>query len=142
MNAPASLAVAGLLALSACSSDRLPTAHSSGPTALLTGTWRIVSIQPAAQGSQPAPSSAIYEVAFDGGRVSARLDCNDCNGNLSTAGSSVTIGPALACTRAACATMLFENIVVSVLPGEHELTAAGSAVTLRSARGVITLTKP
>ena len=53
------------------------------------------------------------------------MDCNTCGGAFALAGQTLTVGPSLACTRAACPTMAFENTYTGVLSG-------GSTVTLSS----------
>jgi heat shock protein HslJ len=103
------------------------------------GVWRIVSIHPASQAVQTAPVGVLYQVEFSNGRVTARVDCNTCNGSFTLNGSKLTIGPALACTRAACPTAAFENAVVSLLAGEHQATATLHNLTLTSTRGTLLL---
>jgi heat shock protein HslJ len=113
-----------------------PTAPSADTW---SGTWRVRSVQAASQVTQPAPAGATYQLTFEGDRISARVDCNTCAGTFSTAGRRLTIGPALACTRAACATAIFESAAVSVLAGEHTAWINGSSLTLESGRGVLLL---
>ena len=125
-----------LFAFEACSG----TPASPSSTAL-TGTWRITTIQPAGQAVQAAPAGAAYELTFDGSRVSARVDCNTCSGAFMLAGSSLMIGPGLACTRAACATAAFESAVVGILGGSHEISATSSTLMLNSSRGTVTLAR-
>src|SRR5262245_54120350 len=113
--------VAALVA--ACSeSSSMPAAPSSttGSGALtlsadqLTGTWTLVSIQPAGQAEQTKPAGATYTVMFGDGRLSTRVDCNMCGGSFALSGETLTAGPALACTRAACPTMAFENTYTGI----------------------------
>ena len=125
-----------VLAMAGCSST--PSAPS---TAVLTGTWRIVSIQAAAQPVQPAPAGATYDITFEGARISARVDCNTCSGMFMLNGAALTIGPTLACTRAACATASYETAVVTLLTGGHEVSSSGNALTLNSNRGSVTLAR-
>lgn len=122
------------LVFAACSG----TPASPSSTAL-TGTWRIVTIQPELQAVQAAPAGAVYEVTFDASRMSARVDCNSCNGSFMLSGSSLMIGPGLACTRAACATAAFESAVVGILGGSHEIVATSNTLMLNSIRGTMTL---
>jgi heat shock protein HslJ len=103
------------------------------------GVWRIISIHPASQPVQPAPVGVLYQVDFNDGRVSARVDCNTCNGPFTLKDNRLTVGPTLACTRAACATAAFENAVVSLLAGEHQATATLHNLTLTSSRGTVLL---
>jgi heat shock protein HslJ len=107
----------------------------------LSGTWNLVSIQPAGQADQPAPPGASYTLTFTDGRLSTRVDCNVCNGAFSLSGQTLTAGPALACTRAACPTMAFENGYTSLLSGESTVTLASNVLALSSARGVLRFTR-
>jgi heat shock protein HslJ len=123
------------LMLAGCSdnSPASPTPDS------VDGVWRIISIQPASQGVQTAPVAAQYQVTFEDGRVSARVDCNTCNGSFTLNGGTLTIGEVLACTRAACPTASFESAVVSLLPGNHQISATLHNLTLTSSRGTVLL---
>jgi heat shock protein HslJ len=123
-----------LLGLSACAET--PVSPSVEP---LSGVWRVISIQPAGQPVQPAPVGAQYQVAFGNDRVVARVDCNTCTGEFIASGTSVAIGPTLACTRAACETAAYENAVVSMLSGVHEITSTLHNLTLTSNRGTMLL---
>ena len=134
-----------VLAAAACSSTPSgPTAPSSitGSTSLtaevLASTWRLVSIQNAGQPEQAAPGGADYLATFENGRISTRADCNLCSGQATlSSGAVMTIGPVLACTRAACPTMEFESVYVSLLAGDHVVVVDGRSLTLQSNRGVV-----
>jgi heat shock protein HslJ len=103
------------------------------------GVWRIISIQPASQAVQTAPTGARYQVGFEEERVFVRVDCNTCTGPFTLNGGTLTIGPMLACTRAACATAAYESAVVSMLSGAHQVSATLHNLTLTSSRGTVTL---
>jgi heat shock protein HslJ len=122
------------LIVSGCNDDT-PTS----PTTALTGVWRIVSIQPPSQGVQAAPTGAQYQIGFENERVLLRVDCNTCTGPFTVSGNTVTIGPTLACTRAACATASYESAVVSMMTGTHDLTSTLHNLTLTSSRGSVLL---
>src|ERR687891_82592 len=114
--APASLVVIVALAAGCSTSSATPTSPSSTPTASqLAGTWTLVSIQPAGQDEQATPAGATYFITFADGRLSTRVDCNTCNGPFSLSANTLTAGPAIACTRAACRTMEFENAYTRIL---------------------------
>lgn len=49
----------------------------------------------------------------------------------------LTAGPNLACTRAACATMAFENAYTAILSGASETVVTNSTLTLTSPRGTL-----
>ena len=126
----------------ACSSTAiLPTAPSAagGSSALtadqLIGTWQLHSIQAAGQGQQARPAGAAYTLTFSADRVSTRVDCNSCSGSYSIAGSTLTVSDAMACTRAACPTMAFEQVYTSLLGGQHTIEVNDSVLILTSARG-------
>ena len=134
--------------LSACSQSVSPTSpSSSNPGSLnltagdLAGAWTLASLQPTGGDSQSKPANATYSVTFADSRVSARADCNVCGGNATIAGNTLTLGPALACTRAACPTMEFESVFESILSGESTAQIDGATLTLTSARGRLTLVR-
>ena len=128
----------------ACSeSSAVPTAPSSSTsgsfalTSDLAGAWTLASVQPSGGAVQHKPATADYSAIFDNGRISARADCNVCSGLATVSSGAVSIGPVLACTRAACPTMEFESVYVSLLSGEHSVVIDGSSLTLQSDRGVV-----
>lgn len=126
--------LASLLAVAACND----TSTSPTPTSI-DGVWRIMSIQRPSQQVQTAPVAAVYQLGFENNRAFVRVDCNTCTGPFALDGSTLTIGPALACTRAACATASYESAVVAVLSGEHQMSATLHNLTLTSSRGSILL---
>ena len=126
----------------ASSASAASSASSSGfVAAQLDGTWTLTSIQPAGQPRQDRPGGATYTVTFADGRLSTRADCNVCGGSFSISGNTLVAGPALACTRAACATMTFESAYTAMLSGDNTTVITGSSLTLSSARGVLTFTR-
>jgi heat shock protein HslJ len=135
------LAVAGSSACSTSPSTPTGPSSSAGSTNLtagqIGGTWTLTSIQPADRAEQAAPASAIYTVTLDGERISSRVDCNRCSGQMKLDGSTLTLGPALACTRAACPTMEYESAFLSVLGGESQAHAESNTLTLSSSRGLL-----
>lgn len=134
------------VAAAACSetpTSPTPASLAGGSLALtsgqLTGTWTLTALQPAGQASQPSP--ATYTISFVDGRVSTRVDCNTCGGTFSVAGQTLTVGPNLACTRAACPTMAFETLYTSILSGDHSVETSGNTLVLSSARGRLAFTQ-
>ena len=107
----------------------------------LAGTWNLVSIQPTGQPEQTTPASASYTLTIGTDRLSTRVDCNTCSGAFALSGRTMTAGPALACTRAACPTMTFENTYTGLLSGESMVTLSGGTLALSSARGVLQFTR-
>jgi len=136
----ASLATLGV----SCAESIVPTSPSSvtgGSNTLttdqLSGTWNLVSIQSASQAEQAVPQGASYVLTFADGRLSTRADCNVCNGPFKLSGQTLSAGPALACTRAACPTMAFESTYTTLLGGDSAVTQQGNTLVLSSARGVL-----
>ena len=76
-------------------------------------------------------------MTLDGERVSLRVDCNRCGGSMRLDGSTLTLGPLLACTLAACPTMEFASVYQSVLIGDSQASADANTLTLSSQRGVL-----
>jgi heat shock protein HslJ len=91
--------------------------------------------------TQPAPLNAVYSLTFAEDRISTRVDCNICGGPFRVSGDQVTIGPNLACTRAACATMEFESAYQSVLAGDSTARLDGASLVISSARGSLTFAR-
>ena len=140
--------VTGLISAACSAHVSTPTSPSAiaGAGATLTegayaGTWQLTDIQPTGQAAQPAPEGATYRITFEDGRVSTRADCNVCSGSATLSGQAVTIGPALACTRAACPTMAYETVYESILSGNSSVTVTDRSLTLSSTRGVLRFTR-
>ena len=139
------LVIISLLSAVACSeSPASPTSPSSSSisaasalTTQIDGGWTLISIQRAGEAVQTRPAAADYTAVFENGRISTRADCNSCSGLATVSTGAVSIGPVLACTRAACPTMAFESAYVSLLSGDHSATIDGGSLTLQSARGVV-----
>ena len=127
--------VTALLVVVGCSDDTptSPTADS------LDGVWRIISIQPATQPVEIAPVGAQYQIGFQDRRAFVRVDCNTCTGPFAVNGNTLTIGPTLTCTLAACATASYATTVVDMLSGAHEMATTLHNLTLTSSRGSILL---
>ena len=123
------------------SSPTSPSGVTPAPAALtadqLAGAWNLVSIQPKGQGVQLTPLGADYTLSFSTDRLSTRADCNSCSGAFTLSGQTLTAGPALACTRAACPTMAFENVYTSLLSGESTATVSARTLVLSSDRGLL-----
>jgi heat shock protein HslJ len=129
--------VASLAAGCAGSSATLTSPSSTVTAGQLAGTWSLLSIQPSDQSEQATPAGATYALTFADGRLSTRVDCNTCSGSFALSGQTLTAGPALACTRAACRTMEFENAYTRLLGGEGTVTLSGDSLVLSSSRGVL-----
>lgn len=141
------LVVVAALAVGCSTLSSTPTSPSSAggspaiTAAQLAGTWKLLSILPTGQAEQSTPAGATYTLTFVGRRLSTRVDCNVCNGAFALSGLTLTAGPALACTRAACPTMAFENLYTSLLSGDNTVTVSGDTLVLSSARGVSRFTR-
>ena len=123
------------------------TATLTSPSSLdvtapqLPGTWNLVSIRPAGQAEQAKPSGASYTLTLVDGRLTTRADCNTCGGTYTLNGQTLMAAPLMACTRAACPTMAFENTYMKLLAGESTVSLSGSNVELTSTRGVLRFTR-
>lgn len=143
----ASLILTAVMAVACSGTPGTPTSPSAdnGSLALtaeqIGGTWTLSSIQASGQAAQPAPTGAVYTLSLADGRLSTRADCNTCVGAFTLSGSTLTAGPALACTRAACPTMAFEAVYTAILSGESTVTLSGSSLVLTSSRGTLTFTR-
>lgn len=135
--------VVASLAIGCAESSSTPTSPSavaSPPTLTdqeLAGTWNLLSIQPTGQPDQTTPPGTRYTLSFADGRLSTRVDCNVCSSGFALSGQTLTAGPALACTRAACPTMAFENAYTSLLSGDSTIALSGTTLVLSSSRGIL-----
>jgi heat shock protein HslJ len=126
-----------------CSETSTPTAPESIGNSLtlsedsLSGSWHLVSIEPAGRARQNAPSGAAVGLTFADGRLSVGAGCNTCVGAYTLSGRTLTAGPALACTRMACAALAFETSYTALLSGEHTVTLSGDSLVLSSSRGTL-----
>ena len=131
---------AGALALG-CSETPGSLPSGAGSQAItagqLGGNWSLSWIQPAGQAIQARPAGATYTLTFTDDRLSTRADCNVCGGTFVLSGETLTAGPALACTRAACSTMDFENAYVRLLSGDSAAAISGGTLILSSTRGIL-----
>ena len=64
-----------------------------------------------------------------------------CSGGFTISGQTLTVGPNLACTRAACPTMAFETLYTAILGGDHTVEVSGSTLVLSSSRGRLAFTQ-
>lgn len=154
MNMKTSCSLVGLIVTSslvvACSrpsstltspSSTPPPPSSSVTADQLAGTWHLISIRAADGAEQATPAGAAYTLTLAEGRLSTRADCNLCAGTFVLSGQTMTAGPALACTRAACSTMAFENAYTTLLAGDNTVAVSGNSLTLSSSRGVLRLSR-
>jgi hypothetical protein len=90
--------IASLFGCAERSSTQIAPSSVAGSPVLttdqLSGTWTLVSIQPAGQGDQTTPVGASYTLTFADGRLSTRADCNLCNGPFALSGQTLIAGPA------------------------------------------------
>ena len=160
MNSPlslVSLVVAALVATGCTGSVTSPSSLSGSPTSSvdqsprsgsptptvdgLAGTWNLQSLQAAGDVDQTTPAGASYTLTFADGRLTTRADCNSCGGEFTLSGQTLTAGPTLACTRAACPTMAFESTYTRLLGGESNVSLSDATLVLSSARGVLRFTR-
>ena len=141
------LTIAAALSAGCAEAVSTPTSPSAGIGSLmvttgdLAGTWRLLSIQVAGGAMMPTPAGADYTLTFGDGRLSTRADCNICNGSFSLSGERLTAGPLLACSRAACSTMEFENAYTRILGGDGTVALSGATLSVSSDRGVLQFTR-
>ena len=141
------LTIAASLGAGCAESVSTPTAPSAsrGPVSVtaseLTGTWHLLSIHAAGGPMLLTPAGVEYTLTLGDGRLSTRADCNLCNGSFSLSGDRLTAGPLLACTRAACPTMEFENAYTRILGGEGTVAMSGATLSVSSDRGVLQFTR-
>jgi heat shock protein HslJ len=110
----------------------------SDPSGSLVGRWQLDSFQRADGSLTNVPAPERFTVAFEpGGRVAIGADCNTCTGTYRAEGSALTIGPQLACTRAACPSAPVDQEYVAALAGATSYVVAGNGLTISSTGGIL-----
>src|SRR5689334_8164193 len=93
-----SLSLLAATLIAACASTpSSPTSSTAAPipssaaytAAQLEGTWTLAIMQPAGAEKQNRPFNATYTLTFTDGRLSTRVDCNQCSGTFSVSGSTL-----------------------------------------------------
>ena len=107
----------------------------------LAGSWNLASVQLAGEARQAKPSGSSYTLSLVDGRLSTRADCNTCGGAYTLTQHTLTAGPSLACTRAACPTMAFENTYMKLLGGESTVSLSDGTLVVTSPRGELRFTR-
>ena len=114
---------------------------ATGPSAVAGGVWKVRSIETSAGGLVAVNRPENYTVEFgEGGRISARADCNTCSGTYSISGASLQIG-ALACTRAFCGTDSNDREFLEILGGATKLAVRGIELSIDSPKGTLRLNR-
>ena len=117
-----------------------PNAASAAPS-VAEGVWRLQAFRRADSTvvTVSNPDRFTIEVGT-GGRISVRADCNRCSASYSQSSGSLRLDPAMACTRAACASAPFDTEYVSAL-SDAILRTSGDSLESVSKAGVLTFTK-
>ena len=135
------------LAVGCAEGPSTPTSPSSvaGSTSItgeqLAGAWNLQTMEQAGRAEQSTPSGTRYTLTFGDGRIWTQADCNVCGGAFTLSGQTLTAGPALACTRAACPSMEFEGAYTNVLGGDSTVALSDRTLVLTSARGTLRFTR-
>jgi heat shock protein HslJ len=122
-------------ALSYACSDLTGPSTVSGTT--LAGPWALIAQQPAGQPEAAPPGASTFGFEIVDGRAAVTADCNRCNGSAMVEGSTLTMGPALACTRAYCASAPYDDTFLRLLADRNAASIDGEILTLRSERGML-----
>ena len=113
---------------------------AAAPAAIVAGVWKLQSIRRSDSTvvQVTEPDRFTLEFLGDGTRVALRVDCNRAAGGYTTSGSTVTVGPALAMTKAFCAeTADLGDEYLRVLSGDSTVTIGATSLDLSSSRGTL-----
>jgi heat shock protein HslJ len=126
------------VASAACSGPTTPSQPGDPLTPeRIAGRWMLVSQQVQGEAEAMPPAGAPFSLEIVDGRAQVVADCNRCNGTAMVGTATITAGPLLACTRAFCPSAPFDDRFLRILAGESAAAIDGSALTLRSDRGVL-----
>jgi heat shock protein HslJ len=142
-------ALAAAISMAACAEtvsgpSTVSPASPAAPAAIVAGAWKLQSLtrSDSTVVNVKEPDRFTLEFLDGGSRVALRVDCNRAAGPYTTSGSTLTVGPALAMTRAFCAeTAALGDEYVRVLSGDSSVTASAASLELSSARGTLKFVK-
>ncbi len=109
----------------------------------LLGQWRLVSLQPTGGAMQPVPAGTSFTADFGGdGRVAAVVDCNRCSTSYEATADTLRVGPAMACTRAYCASSAgFDDTYTTLLTLSSAWRVEGRTLELRGEAGALSFAR-
>jgi heat shock protein HslJ len=140
------------VAMTACGGPRtnpgaatepLPGAVDGGAapqsSAVLLGTWRALSLEPAGQPRVVVAEPARFTAEFHSdGTLSLLADCNRCSGGYSAAAGLIRTTP-MACTRAYCSSAPLDTQFTQLVDSATTWTVSGDRLELSSDAGVARL---
>jgi heat shock protein HslJ len=104
----------------------------------IAGVWRLAERQLPGETAVAPPAGSTFTFEVVEGRAAVKADCNQCGGNAVIGSDTVTVGPAVACTKAYCTLSApYDTTYVQVLSGDNDANVDGGTLTLRSARGTL-----
>ena len=144
-------ALAAALSMAACaetatgpssvSTPSMPSGPSAtAPAAIAAGVWKLQSLTRSDSTVVDVKEPDRFTLEFlDGGtRIALRVDCTRGAGPYTTSGRTLTIGPAIAMTRAYCAaTAQLGDEYVQLLSGDSTVTISATSLELASPRGTL-----
>src|SRR6185295_16051695 len=138
-------ALTAALSMAACAESVAGPTTVSAPSAaapapIVAGAWKLQSLTRSDSTVVEVKEPDRFTLEFlDGGtRVALRVDCNRAAGPYTTSGSTLTVGPALAITKAYCGeTAPFDDEYVRVLSGDSAVTISATSLELSSSRGTL-----
>ena len=109
----------------------------------LLGQWRLVSVQPTGGSALPVPAGTSFRAEFGSdGHLAAVADCNRCSTSYQATADTLTVGPALACTRAYCpASAGFDDTYTTLLTTSSSWRVRGGTLELRGEAGSSTFSR-
>ncbi len=114
-------------------------ASPSGPQDSLRGVvWELQSFDTRDDGIIAVPAPERYTVLFsDDGGVQVGADCNVCSGPYRAEGSSLTLGPPLACTEVYCGEESLHDRYLEALVGVSSYELDGSRLQMTYQAGLM-----
>jgi heat shock protein HslJ len=114
-------------------------ASLTGPEDSLRGPlWRLDSFETRDDGIITVQEPERYTLRFlDDGEVEVRADCNACSGLYRAAGSSLTVGPPLACTEVYCGEASLHDAYLEALMSVRSYELEGSQLRLAYEAGTL-----
>lgn len=136
-----SLAIAATLAVTACGSGDNPAGPEGAPSVALLGRWNLILLHDAVEGSEHVVEEpGTFAVEFlEGGRFSAKADCNVCNGGYEAEAGVLSVDPLVACTLAYCQSAPLDTRFVGVLTRAQRYRLDADLLEITSSEGRLVL---
>jgi heat shock protein HslJ len=137
------LVVAASLTACASTSPVAPSSVATTPAGAQTieadgAVWQLQSLARAGAAAVTVADPSAFTMSLNNGALQLRADCNRATGTYTMSGNTLSVGPALASTKAYCGSASLDTDYLALLSGENTVSISGQTLQLSSSRGALT----